>query len=326
MTNKKMNANIRTVLISTAGWIVLYVAFGLIESNMFAVPSILNLLRSMSKYVLVGVGQAVVLIMGNIDLSMGSVAAMSTMIIATLMSHGTPAGPALLIALAACLLIGLINGVLVGEIRLPSFIATLGTMFCARGIAYTVNGNRNTEPISMVLGEKAADSFQYAFYYGKTLGIYNAFWLALIVFLLVWMILEKTVMGRHIYAAGSNTRNAEMSGVNVFGVTTVSYLISAFCSFMIGAVLTGQAGMGSIDAGTSYEMYGVAACVIGGISPIGGIGSLLGVIAGAGVWQTLETGLTLAGAPIGIQRIVIGALVVVAVSVDVLTKGKKAKS
>ncbi len=228
-----------------------------------------------------------------------------------------------LASLVCCLLVGALNGLLVGKFKLPPFIATLGTMFCARGVAYMANNNRNTDAISTGLGKELGDGFQNFFYYGKTLGVYNAFWIAAIIFLAVFFIMSKTRTGRHIYAIGSNVEAAKLSGVNVFATTKV-YLISAFCSFVVGLILAGQAGMGNMEAGTSYEMYGVAAGVIGGVSPLGGTGLLLGTFAGAGVWQTLENGLGIVGAPVGIQRIVIGVIVTGAVLIDILVRrGKK---
>ena len=332
--NKKKNkiTSIRgmgAALIAFAGWIILYIVFGLIEPNIFTTNNMLNLLRSMAKYLLVGVGQGVILITGNIDLSIGSVVAMSAMISATMMSKGISAIVAILVALVCCLMVGIINGVLVGKFKLPPFIATLGTMFCARGVAYMANDNRNTDAIVSGLGKEAGDAFQNFFYYGKTVGIYNAFWIAFVIFLVVFFIMSKTRTGRHIYAIGSNVEAAKLSGINVFATTTKAYLISAFCSFVIGLILAGQAGMGNMEAGNSYEMYGVAASVIGGISPLGGTGLLLGSFAGAGVWQTLENGLGIIGAPVGIQRIVIGVIVAGAVLIDVVFRqgagAKKAK-
>ena len=319
--NKKKKIAIRglgAAMVGFAGWVVLLLVFGLIDPNILKITNILNLLRSMSKYLLVGVGQSVILITGNIDLSIGSVVAMSAMVSSTLMSNGTPVIVALLVALAACLAFGVVNGVLVGKFKLPPFIATLGTMFCARGVAYMANGNRNTNAISTGLGKEAGDAFQDFFYYGKTLGVYNAFWIAFIIFAVVFFIMAKTRTGRHIYAIGSNVEAAKLSGVNVFTTTTKAYLISAFCSFVVGLILAGQAGMGNMEAGNSYEMYGVAAGVIGGVSPLGGTGLLLGTLAGAGVWQTLENGLGIIGAPVGIQRIVIGLIVTGAVLIDVV--------
>jgi ribose transport system permease protein len=329
--NKKKTAirGLGAALVGFAGWVVLLLVFGMIDPNILKINNILNLLRSMAKYLLVGVGQSVILITGNIDLSIGSVVAMSAMISATLMSKGFSIIIALLVALAACLVVGLVNGVLVGKFKLPPFIATLGTMFCARGVAYMANGNRNTDAISTGLGKEAGDAFQNFFYYGKTAGIYNAFWIAFIIFLAVFFIMSKTRTGRHIYAIGSNVEAAKLSGVNVFMTTTKTYLISAFCSFVVGLILAGQAGMGNMEAGNSYEMYGVAAGVIGGVSPLGGTGLLLGTLAGAGVWQTLENGLGIIGAPVGIQRIVIGLIVTGAVLFDVVVRqgvGSKKKA
>ena len=330
--NKKKITAIRgmgAALVGFAGWIVLYIVFGLIEPNIFTANNMLNLLRSMAKYLLVGVGQGVILITGNIDLSIGSVVAMSAMISATMMSKGISIIVAVLVTLVCCLAVGVVNGLLVGKFKLPPFIATLGTMFCARGIAYMANGNRNTDAIVTGLGKEAGDAFQNFFYYGKTLGVYNAFWIAFLVFLAVFFIMSKTRTGRHIYAIGSNVEAAKLSGINVFATTTKAYLISAFCSFVVGLILVAQAGMGNMEAGNSYEMYGVAAGVIGGISPLGGSGLMLGALGGAGVWQTLENGLGIIGAPVGIQRIVIGLIVAGAVLIDVVFRqgigSKKAK-
>lgn len=316
-------------MVGFVGWIILLLVFGLIDPNVLKPANILNLLRSMAKYLLVGVGQGVILITGNIDLSIGSVVAMSAMISATMMSKGFSVLMAIMVAFVACMAFGLINGILVGKFKLPPFIATLGTMFCARSVAYMANGNRNTDAISTGLGKEAGDAVQNFFYYGKTLGIYNAFLIAFIIFLVVFFIMSKTRTGRHIYAIGSNVEAAKLSGVNVFLTTTKAYLISAFCSFVVGLILAGQAGMGNMEAGVSYEMYGVAAGVIGGISPLGGTGLLLGAFAGAGVWQTLENGLGIIGASVGIQRLVIGLIVTGAVLIDVVFRqgsGSKKKN
>lgn len=307
-----------------AGLIIIYVAFGLIDRNVFSGQNVMNLLRSMSKYLLIGVGQSYLLITGNIDLSLGSMVGMSAMISATLMTHGVNPFLAIIVALVSCLAIGVINGILVGKFQLPPFIATLGTMFVARGVAYMVNDNRNTDAISSGIGKEAGDAFQNVFYYGKTLGVYNSFWIALAVFLIFFFLLSKTRTGRHIYAIGSNVDASKLSGVDVVTTTMKAYLVCACCACVAGLILCAQAGMGNMEAGNMYEMYGVAAGVIGGISPLGGTGILLGTFAGAAVWQTLENGLNMIGAQIGIQRIVIGVIVVFAVLLDVVIRnGKK---
>ncbi|MDY5021744.1 MAG: ABC transporter permease [Blautia sp.] len=302
------------------GLIIIYIAFGIINPAVFSGQNILNLLRSMSKYLLIGIAQSYILITGNIDLSIGSMVGMSAMISATMMTFGMNPFLAILIALLACLATGVVNGYLVGKFRLPPFIATLGTMFVTRGVAYMVNGNRNTDAITTGIGKEAADAFQNTLYYGKTLGIYNTFWIAMIVFVIFFFLLSKTRTGRHIYAIGSNIDAAKLSGVNVVATTTKAYLVSAVCSCLVGLILCAQAGMGNMEAGNMYEMYGVAAGVIGGVSPLGGTGILLGTLAGSAVWQTLENGLNMIGAQVGIQRVVIGVIVVGAVLLDVVVR------
>ena len=317
-------------LTAFVGLIIIYIAFGVINPAVFSGQNILNLLRSMSKYLLIGIAQSYILNTGNIDLSIGTMVGMSAMISATLMTHGINPVFAMLVALLACLATGVVNGYLVGKFKLPPFIATLGTMFVTRGVAYMVNGNRNTDAIATGVGKETADKFQNFFYYGKTLGVYNTFWIAIIVFIIFFFILSKTRTGRHIYAIGSNIDAAKLSGVNVVGTTIKAYLVSSICSWIVGLILCAQAGMGNMEAGNMYEMYGVAAGVIGGVSPLGGTGILLGTLAGAAVWQTLENGLNMIGAQVGIQRIVIGVIVVGAVLLDVVVRsgqfGKKKKN
>ena len=308
------------------GLVVIYVAFGIINERVFSGQNILNLLRSMSKYLLIGIAQSYVMITGNIDLSLGSLVGMSAMIVSTLMVGGMNPVAAIVITLLCGILIGVLNGMLVGKFQLPPFIATLGTMFVARGIAYMVNNNRNTDNIGIKIGKGPADAFQQFFYYGKTLGVYNTFWISLILFIIFFFLLSKTRTGRHIYAIGSNVEAAKLSGVDVVKTTTKTYIISSICAVVVGFILCAQAGMGNMEAGNMYEMYGVAAGVIGGVSPLGGSGLLLGTFAGAAVWQTLENGLNMIGAQVGIQRIVIGVIVVLAVLMDVVARsGKRVK-
>jgi ribose transport system permease protein len=319
-------------LTAFAGFIAIFMAFGLIDPVVYKWANIMNLLRGMSIYLLVGIGQSYVLITGNIDLSIGSVVGMSAMFSATLMCKGIPVPLAILITLFCCLVVGVVNGILVGNFKLPPFIATLGTMFVARGAAYLVNSNRNTDAISKGIGKEAADKLQNFLYYGGVTiqpgkaPIFNTFLISLVIFAIFFFILSKTRTGRHIYAIGSNIDAAKLSGVNVKATITKVYIVSSICSCVVGLILCAQATMGNMEAGVMYEMYGVAAGVIGGVSPLGGTGILLGTLSGAAVWQTLQNGLSMVGAQVGIQRIVIGVIVVFAVLLDVVLRtGKRTK-
>lgn len=303
------------VVTVTAGLIVLCIVFGILSPNFFSGRNVGNLLRQVAPILLIGIGQSYVLITANIDLSIGSVVGMSCMISATLMSKGMNPWLSIIITLAACLAVGLINGVLIAQCKLPPFIATLGTMTVARGIAQIVNNNYNTDAI----GEKA-QLFRDIFYYGKTLGIYNTVWIAILLFLIFNFLLGRTRTGRHIYAVGSNVDAAKLSGVNVVATTIKAYMVSSFCACVVGLITCATAGMGTMDAGNMYEMYAVAASVIGGVSTLGGQGLLVGTVIGAAIWGVLQNGLQFAGAPVAIRNIVIGIIVVVSVLLDVVIR------
>ena len=309
------------VLTVSAGLIVLCIVFGIINPTFFSTRNIGNLLRQIAPFILIGIGQSYVLITGNIDLSIGSVIGMSTMLSATMMTKGVNPWVSVFITLIACLVVGVLNGYLVAGFKLPPFIATLGTMTIARGIAQISNGNYNTNAIG-----PAAEGFRNFFYYGKTLGLYNAIWIAIAIFLVFNFFLGRTRSGRYIYALGSNPEAARLSGVNVVKTTVIVYTVSAFCASIVGLTQCASAGMGAMDAGNSYEMYAVAASVIGGVSTLGGQGILLGTVVGASIWAVLQNGLQFAGAPVAIRNIVIGLIVIVSVLLDIIVRTGKAKT
>ena len=317
------------VLTVTFGLVVLCIIFGALNPNFFSGENTLNLLRQIAPILLIGISQAYVLITGNIDLSIGSVVGMSTMIASTLMSKGG-INPwiAALITMAACLVIGAANGLLVAKCKLPPFIATLGTMTIARGIAQLANNNYNTDSISKVLGEDAVQGFRDFFYYGSFLHVFNTIWIALVLWVIFDFLIGRTRSGRHIYAIGSNVEAARLSGVNVNTTTVKAYMVSAFCACVTGFILCAQAGMGAMDAGNTYELYAVAAAVIGGVSTLGGQGLLVGVIIGASIWSVLQNGLQFANVAVAWRNIIIGTIVIVSVLLDVIVrtgaKGKKA--
>jgi len=306
------------VVTVTFGLIVLCIVFGILNPTFFSSRNIGNLLRQIAPILLIGIGQSYVLITGNIDLSIGSVVGMSCMISATMMTKGVNPWVAVVITYICCIVVGIINGRLVASCKLPPFIATLGTMTIARGIAQIVNNNYNTDSIGA-----AAEGFKDFFYYGKLLGIYNTIWITLVLWLIFNFILSKTRSGRYIYALGSNIEAARLSGVNIISTTTKAYVVSAICACTVGLITCATSGMGTMDAGNSYEMYAVAASVIGGVSTLGGQGILLGTVIGASIWGVLQNGLQFAGAPVAIRNIVIGIIVVISVLLDVIVRSGK---
>ncbi len=308
------------VLTVTLGLILLCMVFSFLNPTFLSGRNLSNLSRQIVPILLVGISQSFVLITGNIDLSIGSLVGMSCMMSATLMTKGVHPIGAVVITMAACLAIGLVNGTLVSKCKLPPFIATLGTMTICRGIAQIVNNNYNTDSIG-----ESAQFFRDFFYYAKLMGIYYPVWIAAALWLFFNFILSKTRTGRYIYAIGSNQEAALLSGVNVSRTTNIAYLISAFCACIVGFMTTATTGMGAMDAGNMYEMYAVAASVIGGVSTLGGQGILLGTIIGAAIWGVLQNGLQFAGAPVAIRNIVIGTIVVVSVLLDIVIRSGKFK-
>lgn len=308
------------VITVTVGLIVLVVVFGLLNPTFFSNRNVLNLLRQIAPIILIGIGQSYVLITGNIDLSIGSVVGMSCMISATLMTKGIDPWISVLITYLCALVIGFFNGQLISKAKLPAFIATLGTMTIARGIAQIVNNNYNTDSIGV-----AAEGFRNFFYYGKTLGLYNTIWIALVLWLVFNFILSKTKTGRYIYAVGSNVNAAHLSGVNISKTITITYLVSSICAATVGLIITATSGMGTMDSGTGYELYAVASSVIGGVSTLGGQGILLGTIVGASIWGVLQNGLQFAGAPVAIRNIIIGTIVIISVLLDIIVRANKGK-
>lgn len=297
---------------------IMTIIFGLINPSFFSGENTTNLLRQVVPIMIIGMGQSFVLITGGIDLSIGSVAGMASMLSATLMTVGQM-NPwlACVLTLMAAVLVGLFNGLLVSKTKLPAFIATLGTMIIARGIAQLANGNMNTDGIT------GADGFKNLFYYGSTLGLYNPIWIGIALFLIFSFILGKTRTGRHTYAIGSNYEAAKLSGVNVVLAETKVYIFSAFLAGIVGLMLTAQSGMGTMNAGTSYELNAVAASVIGGVSTMGGQGLLFGTVIGAFIWGVLNNGLQFAGAPLALRNLVIGVVVIISVLIDRIARSGK---
>lgn len=328
-------AQIITVFV---GLIIICIIFSLVSKEFGTLTNFQNLLRQIAPYLVVGVAQGTVLITGNIDLSIGSVLGMSSMMVATFMSdYGMNPWVASAITMVASIAVGIVNGILVGQFKLPPFIATLGTMTICRGFAqyrgYNTNSITGKTALEVVANnggnpesyQKAAEAWKNIFYGGKFLGVYSSFWVALILWVAAIFILSGTRTGRHTYAIGSNAEAAKLSGVSVLGTTIKVYVISAICSCIAGFINCATTSQGSMDAGMSFEMYGVAAAVIGGISTLGGTGLMLGTIVGASVWAVLQNGLQFAGAPLAWKNILVGTIVVLSVLLDVIVRNGSGK-
>jgi len=333
MENKKVNPikkllsarGVGQVVTVFIGLIVLCGIFYFANPNFLGKRNIGNLLRQIAPYIIIGIGQGYVLITGNIDLSIGSVVGMNCMMAATFMCNGMHPLLACAIGMVACLTTGLVNGLLVAKCKLPPFVGTLGTQTICRGIAQMVNGNMNTDSIvgAGYQYREFAEGLRNFFYYDKTAGIYNTFWIAIVIWMIFNFVLAYTRTGRHLYAVGSNAEASKLSGVNVPMTIIKAYLVSSFCAGVTGLIVCAQSGTGTMNAGMSYETFAVAASVIGGISTLGGTGILSAVLAGASVWAVMDNGLQLIGTSVGLKNVVVGLIVIGSVLIDVVRRTGK---
>jgi ribose transport system permease protein len=246
---------------------------------------------------------------------------MSGMVSATMMTRGFNPWLSVLLAIVLCGAFGLVNGELIGRFKIPSYIATLGTMMICRGIAQIANRNFDTGFIGA-----EAEGFRSAFFYGTTFGIYNIIWISFIIWALAYFMLSKTRPGRHIYAIGNNLAAARLAGVNVISTINTAFIISAACAGIAGFIMTAEAGYGSMEGGSTYELYAVAVAVIGGISALGGRGLLMGTIAGSFIWVVLQNGLIRAGAPVALRNIIVGVIIIVVVLFDVSARQRRSSA
>jgi len=275
--------------------------------------NLLNVAEQTSINAIVAVGMTFVILSAGIDLSVGSIVALSGVVLGTVLQAGQPLVVALPAALAAGFACGLANGALIGWGRLPPFIVTLGTMSIARGAALLVTEGR---PIS---------GFDASFRLLATgrIGFLPAPILVMaIVYLVAHVVLARTSFGRYVYAIGGNEEATRLSGVAVRFHKTMIYGVSGLTSAVAAVVLTARLNAAQPIAGIMYELDAIAATVIGGTSLMGGEGTLGGTLVGALIMGVLRNGLNLLGVSSFLQQIVIGAVIVVAVLLDTVLKRK----
>ena len=256
-------------------------------------PSFLNLLsiqimfRDVAVFALLGIGVTLVIITGGIDLSLGSMVALTNMLVAWLMvDQGLGMIPAILTVLIFSALVGLLHGVFVTKVGIPPFIITLGTLIIARGMAAAMKKGwiiaGLPEPF-LFIGQGQVWIFPVQFIILVTVAIIVAF------------ILDFTILGRHIYATGGNIEAARVSGINVDRVRNFCYIVSGLTSGTTGIIIASRLGEGNPIVGGAWELWAIAATVIGGTSLFGGEGSVLGVIIGAAIMSVMKNGLVFAG-------------------------------
>ena len=285
--------------------------------------NIFNVLRGMSTIGIMAIGQTMVIITGGIDLSVGSLLAVSSMLTARLITvHSENALLAVICGLSFGLLLGVTNGLVITRFKINPFITTLGMLSIGRGLTYLLATGVKGSVASNIPMQNESIIFLGSGYLGP---VPFSVVLLLLLLILATLFLKHTVPGRYIYAVGSNERSARLSGVPVNKVRVFVYAISGFFCALAGIILTGRLSTAATNIGIGNELDVIAAVVIGGASLQGGEGSVTGAVIGATIMAVVRNAFVLLHIPNHFQTITIGVVIVLAVGLDQLLKGKLKK-
>jgi ribose transport system permease protein len=267
-----------------------------------------NLVLQVSIIAIVAVGSTIVIFSGGIDLSPGSAIALMTVIFATAVKFwGVPFFLAMLMVVVIGLLLGLLNGVLTAYLRIPSFITTLAALSAFRGVAFMFN---NGSPVSQV------SPLLEPIFYGRMLGLPLPLYYVAAIYALGFWFLRYTAIGRSLYAVGGNPNAARLSGIDVRKTQLIAFAIAGVCAAFGAILMAARLNSGSPNYGVGLELSAIAAAVIGGASLAGGRGNILNTVIGAMTIVVVQNGLNLNAVPTSVQNVVTGAIIVLAVGID----------
>jgi ribose/xylose/arabinose/galactoside ABC-type transport system permease subunit len=294
------------------GLVAVALIFGALVGPQFFRPVNVELIARQTAIVCVAaLGMTMVIVSGGIDLSVGSVIALSTVVTALLLRANTSPLVAALGAIAAGAACGLMNGLLVTGLRVVPFIVTLGTMLLVRGAAKGLSDERRIEaPITWLndLLRTARDGRGWLLPWG--------IWITLLLSVIVSMTLLYTRFGRHIFAVGSNERTARLCGVRVERCKVAVYAIAGTLAGLAGVMEFSRLSVGDPTVAVGLELDVIAAVIIGGGSLVGGKGTVIGTLAGAAIMTVIQIGCSQQGLPNWVQQIVTGTIIVFAVALD----------
>jgi ribose transport system permease protein len=315
---RDFKANIGLVI----GLVVLCTIVGLRSEFFFTYQNMMNVLRQISTNLFVASACTMILITGGIDLASGSIISLSGVLAASAMAKmGLPYGIAILMGLAVGALAGLVNGFILSRTSLPPFIITYSVGSICKGISYIYSNSAN------IRIENAIFRWMGAGYIGP---LPTPVFFLILLLVIVWFILNKTKLGRNMYAVGGNVHAAEYSGINIRRIRLFMYVFSGLMASIAGIILAARSYSGQPSAGNGAEMDAIAACVLGGVSMLGGYGRLSGTILGAVIIGVLNNGLNLMQIDSFWQNVAKGVVIIAAVYFDYykgrITNWKKPKS
>ena len=295
-----------------AGVALLFIVFSILTPSFYDPSNLLDILLQSSINAVIAVGMTLVVMARGIDLSVGSVVGLTSMITASLLPQNLLLGVGAGVVLGV--VCGLINGVLIAKLKLPDFIVTLGMLSIYRGAALIYTDGK---PIYGI------DPAFRAIFAGELAGIPTPVIVALAIAVLAFLLVRYTALGEQIIAVGGNEEAARLAGINIDRVKICVYAISGLLASLAGLVLIGRIGAAEPIGGTGFELQAIGAAVIGGASLFGGEGNPLGSLIGALTLGAMQNGLTLLNVPSFWQLVATGVVVIVAVFVDQVTRKRR---
>ena len=294
--------------------IILCTVFTIANSRFLSLANFMNIFQQVAVVAIAAFGMTWVILLGEIDLSVGSIIAVAGMVGAQSLALGTGFPAALLITIIAGAILGAVNGLLTARLLLPSFIVTVATMSIYRGLVSLPTGGA---PLMI------SDPNWQAIGASHFLGVPLIIWILLVLFLANHIALSTTVFGRETYLTGGNREAALYSGIRVNRIKIIIFTLSGVMSAIAGILLSSRLYSAQTNAGLSYELDAIAAAVLGGTSLSGGVGTMPGTLIGALIIGVLNNGMNMLSVPYFYQLIVKGVVIIIAVWLDVRAKRRK---
>ena len=313
--------------------IVLLIFFSITADNFMNMNTVLLIGKHVALYGILAIGMTYVIITGGIDLSVGAIVGLGGMIAGGLLQNGLTlkmfgvtlyfsVPMVVLITLLIGALIGVINGLIITKFNVAPFIATLGMMYVARGIA---NIHSNGATYSDLKGYEGLGNQGWGFFGSNVAGIPVGLLILIVLAVFFALLLKRTAFGWHVFSIGGNEKAAKLSGVKVDKVKICVYMISGICSAMVAVIASSQLAASHPATGESWEMNAIAAAVLGGTSMAGGIGSIGGTIVGAFVIGVINDGMVMCGVSEFWQMVIKGLVIILAVIIDQFQRNLQAK-
>lgn len=291
---------------------LMFIALIFVSPNFLKIQNFSNILLKIGIFIIIASAANLIMITGNLDLSVGAVFAFSGILHAYMSKHGVPVYLSIVLTCMTAMVWGLINGFIVGKLRIVPVVATLGTLYMAEGIAFLIARADGGTNIMLGLPGNYIRFGRYMVF-GK-IPIIIIF--VIISFALFFFIERKTKLGRYSFAIGNNRSAAELSGINVSAVIIVLYVLCALMSGFCGVLQSSRVGLAAPNVGRLLELYVLIVCVLGGTRMAGGSGTVIGVLLGAVIIGLLENGLNLLGIGFFFQEVSRGVLLIIAVIVQ----------